>query len=463
MNLLIKKGKSVDQKCNVQYFFQDDQWFNLTAHDMRRTLVNAGMKYHRPQIIPGTPLPNSTSPPSPAPMKSPIHLELTPCDSISTATPVKKPFPVNTSCDHLPHLDHPSTSLEPQDHSIVGSAEPESILESEDLLQLDSISVSPQATCSIQTGTNLSPADVFSGHHDYEMFFLQKEIDAAHDNLNHHVPHDCEEQDQDTILTHATILSHTFALPQFMDQHNCEDQEPTGTPSTIPTAFQVSCDHTLHPECTHNLMAIQCNQYPNPSHNSALPHFLAHHNCEDLDPTDTPRAVPTAIQAPSDDTYNPNCAHNPMETQCNQSQSPTLMKQNCTHNPSTSQVKKSNHTNAMALPYPPDPGEHVMERSATPTALVERDKLDLSSLVPPKGEMESSFSWTYPFKSPTSRTLCFGEPTLRKLNQVKLICNPISSTLCDFTLEKSISCVCSANLWLIVESIKSFDPVYPCC
>ena len=93
------------------------------------------------------------------------------------------------------------------------------------------------------------------------MFLLQKEIDAPHDNLNHHVPHDCEEQDQDTILTHATILSHTFALPQFIDQHNYEDQEPTDTPSTIPTAFQFSCDHTLHPECTHNLMAIQCNQY----------------------------------------------------------------------------------------------------------------------------------------------------------------------------------------------------------
>ena len=90
----------------------------------------------------------------------------------------------------------------------------------------------------------------------------------------------------------------------------------------------------------------------------------------------------------------------------------------------------------MALPYPPDPGEHVVERSATPTALVERDKLDPSSLAPPKGEMESSFSWTYLFKSPTSNTLCFGEPTLRKLNQVKLLCNSTSSTLCDFTLGK---------------------------
>ena len=50
--------------------------------------------------------------------------------------------------------------------------------------------------------------------------------------------------------------------------------------------------------------------------------------------------------------------------------------------------------------------------------------------------MESSFSWTYPFKSPTSSTLCFGERTLRKLNQIKLLCNFTSSTLCDFTLGK---------------------------
>ena len=80
MNLLINKGKYVDQKSNAQFFPQDDQWFNLTAHDMKRTLVNAGMQYHRPQVIHGTSLPNSTSPPSPAPMKSSIHLELTPRD-----------------------------------------------------------------------------------------------------------------------------------------------------------------------------------------------------------------------------------------------------------------------------------------------------------------------------------------------------------------------------------------------
>ena len=213
MNLL-KKGISVDEKCNAQYFFQYGQWFNQTAHDMRTTLVNAGMKYHRPQIIPGTTLPNSTSSPSPAPMKSPVHLELTPCDSISTATPVKKPCPVNTSCDHLPHLDHPSTSLEPQDHSIVGSAEPESILESEVLLQLDSISVSPQATCNFETES----------------------------------------------------------LPEFKGQLDDINQEPTDTPTTIPTAFQAPRDDTYNPDVlitqwqsssTNTLTLVTTQYYPN--------------------------------------------------------------------------------------------------------------------------------------------------------------------------------------------------------
>ena len=142
-----------------------------------------------------------------------------------------------------------------------------------------------------------------------------------------------------------------------------------------------------------------------------------HHHCDDLDPTDTPSAVPTAHQAPSDDTYNPKCTHSLMETQCNHSQYPILMKKNCTHDPSRNQVSKSYNPHPVTFPYPPDPGEHVLETSSAPTTLVERGKLDLSSLIPPKGEMKSSFSWTCPFKSPTSSTLCFGEPTLGKINQ----------------------------------------------
>ena len=142
-----------------------------------------------------------------------------------------------------------------------------------------------------------------------------------------------------------------------------------------------------------------------------------HHNCDDLDPTDTPSAVPTTLQAPSDDTSNPKRTHSLMGTQCNHSQYPILMKKICTHDPSTNQVSKSYKPHPVPFPYPPDPGEHVLETSSAPTTLVERDKLDLSSLIPPKGEMKSSFSWTCPFKSPTSSTLCFGEPTLGKINQ----------------------------------------------
>ena len=48
---------------------------------------------------------------------------------------------------------------------------------------------------------------------------------------------------------------------------------------------------------------------------------------------------------------------------------------------------------------------------------------DLPSLASSKGEMTSSFSWTCFSKVPhQASTLCFGEPTLAKLNQVKLLC-----------------------------------------
>ena len=57
---------------------------------------------------------------------------------------------------------------------------------------------------------------------------------------------------------------------------------------------------------------------------------------------------------------------------------------------------------------------------------------DLPSLASPKEEMVSSFSWTSLFKSPTSSTLCFGDPTLAKFDQVKLFCET------DFCIIKSI-------------------------
>ena len=189
--------------------------------------------------------------------------------------------------------------------------------------------------------------------------------------------------------------------PQQVHQHS--QDEPTG--------------ESKHQTPSESLTALNNFKKGTKRDASALPQFLTHHNCDDLDPTETPSAVPTALQAPSDDTSNPKCTHSLMETQCNHSQYPILMKKICTHDPSTNQVSKSYNPHPVPFPYPPDPGEHVLETSSAPTTLVERDKLDLSSLIPPKGEMKSSFSWTCPFKSPTSSTLCFGEPTLGKINQ----------------------------------------------
>ena len=211
--------------------------------------------------------------------------------------------------------------------------------------------------------------------------------------------------------------------PQQVHQHSQDEptEEPTPDTSTQTLVNKCLAESGIDPTDIQNVMPVSYAKRNISSHESsrqiqthqvfARVNQSKHHNCDDLDPTDTPSAVPTALQAPSDDTYNPKCTHSLMETQCNHSQYPILMKQNCTHNPSTSQVSKSYHPNPVPFPYPPDPGEHVLETSSAPTTLIERDKLDLSSLIPPKGEMESSFSWTCPFKSPTSSTFCFGEPT----------------------------------------------------
>ena len=202
--------------------------------------------------------------------------------------------------------------------------------------------------------------------------------------------------------------------PQQVHQHSQDEptEEPPPDTSTQTLVNKCLAESDIDPTDIQNVMPVSYakrNISPHESSRQIQPpqryvfarvNQSKHHKCDDLDPTSTPSAVPTALQAPSDDTYYP-----------------ILMNQNCTHNPSTSQVSKSYHPNPMTFPYPPDPGEHVLETSSAPTTLVERDKLDLSSLIPPKGEMESSFSWTCPFKSPTSSTLCFGEPTLGKLNQ----------------------------------------------
>ena len=197
--------------------------------------------------------------------------------------------------------------------------------------------------------------------------------------------------------------------PQQVHQHSQNEptEKPTSNTSNQTLVNRCLAESDIEPTDIQNVMPVsyaKSNISSNESSRQIQTHQgyvfarvnqSKHHNCDDLDLTDMKVSY----------------------AKCNHSQYPILMKQDCTHNPSTSQVSKSYHPNPVTFPYPPDPGEHVLETSSAPTTLVERDKLDLSSPTPPKGEMESSFSWTFPFKSPTSSTLCFGEPTLGKFNQ----------------------------------------------
>ena len=282
-------------------------------------------------------------------------------DPISTTTNLDEVCPLDTSCHHLLHFHSPSLSSELQDNSSVDSVEIEFLPESEG--QLDH--------------TNFTPTDVFSEHHDYELFLLQKEFDAPNDNPNHYDIHTCENQDD--ILLHATNLSSIFALPQFMAQNNCEDHEPTDDPSAVPTASQASCDHTTEPKCAHNPMDFPVQWF------------------KVIHPIHKPRMTKTPLQIAVHVAYSP--------------------------------IASMNYKWTINL-HDGYPLFQVMKQEGYITPSLHIPKHDLSSLAPPKGEMKSSFS------QPSS-TLCFGEPTLGKLNQDKLLCSISSRTLWDPTLAKS--------------------------
>ena len=69
-------------------------------------------------------------------------------DSTSTPPKLNETCSLNTSGDHLSHLDSPNLSSELQDNSILESTGPQSVPDFEDLLQLDSTSVSSKDTSS---------------------------------------------------------------------------------------------------------------------------------------------------------------------------------------------------------------------------------------------------------------------------------------------------------------------------
>ena len=102
-------------------------------------------------------------------------------DSTSTTHSLNDTCSLDISGDHLLHLDSPTLSSELHDTSSVEDFEPEPVPDSEDLLQLDSTSVSSQDTSRNENefesegqldNANVSPTDVFSKQHDKELLLL---------------------------------------------------------------------------------------------------------------------------------------------------------------------------------------------------------------------------------------------------------------------------------------------------
>ena len=150
-----------------------------------------------------------------------------------------------------------------------------------------------------------------------------------------------------------------------MAQHTCEDHEPTDDPIEVPTASQASCDHTLKPKCAHNSIDIPVQWF------------------KFIHPIHKPRMTKTPFQVAVRKAYSP--------------------------------IASINYKWTINL-HDGYPLFQVMKQEGYITPSLQIPKHDLSSLAPPKGEIKSSFSWT-------SSTLCFGEPTLGKLNEVKLLCS----------------------------------------
>ena len=229
--------KLADQKCNVLYFILDDQWFNLTPHDMKTVLVNAGLEYHRPKETPGASMSNFSPPLSPASIWIPIHLELAPhkkgiksddppknvdishfSDPPRTTTNLDKTCPLDTSCGHLVH---PASYLNYE------------IIHVGIVLKLNFF-LNQRENWIIPTFHQLM----------FSVYTMTMNYSYYKRRLIHHMTisiirtlMSMQSMIKMSFLTHVTILSLTFALPQFMAQHNCDDLDSSDTPSTVPTAL----------------------------------------------------------------------------------------------------------------------------------------------------------------------------------------------------------------------------------
>ena len=132
---------------------------------------------------------------------------------------------------------------------------------------------------------------------------------------------------------HNPTLGMPTPAPQQVHQHSQDEptEEPTPDTSTQTLVHKYLAESDIDPTDIQNVMPVSYakrNISPHASSRQIQPHQRyvfarvnqsKHHNCDDLNPTDTPSAVPTTLQAPSHDTYNPKCTHSLMETQCNHS------------------------------------------------------------------------------------------------------------------------------------------------
>ena len=169
--LLISQDRHAGQNYNPTHFIKGKQLFKLTAIDLKTVLINEMFENPRSKttfralmykITPPsssvrvcihmepTPFKKGTKPDDPSQNVDKPHLSA----SISTITNLDVTCTLDTSCDQLLHLDPHSHSSDPQDISSVENVEIEILPEFE--VPLDY--------------ANLSPTDVFLGHHDYDLF-----------------------------------------------------------------------------------------------------------------------------------------------------------------------------------------------------------------------------------------------------------------------------------------------------
>ena len=160
MSLLITKDRPNAQRHNLLYFITGNQLFKLTAHDMKSALVNKKLENHGSQKYSSKRVKVVNPKPTDTPSKVPTAIQTsgnnpnnTPItvpttihtfvikkgnkpdepppngatsllkDPIITAINLDGACPLDTSCDHLLHMDTPSISSELQDNSSVVSVE----------------------------------------------------------------------------------------------------------------------------------------------------------------------------------------------------------------------------------------------------------------------------------------------------------------------------------------------------